>query len=393
MSASLSASITSGTQLPHHHHHSDVLPESCRRRFDNVQSRCSIQTYIIIYFCAPAARHTVVPVALSFVAETSPWCPLAMLSASTNHVLACRRLPAVAGSLPRSSACKRQSRSIRKDSHLPRQWQQDAQVHPFGGPCRGRSMSGKSISCSAQSEEDYSIAGSGFEPESQSPPYAILLALAAGGIAETSYLTLVPQSRHCAVYNRRFFLVLVFVKDSQLVCCATNHCIKPSCAGFYVIVYVPAAIALDLRLLLSRSRKINSLVLLLHHPAYNCSQACITPIFCCDTHPLLSLQSKLLATPVACPTSGCDTVLSSGYAELYGIPLSAFGAHGCRSLAAPALQLRAVIAYCARCTCVRCTFEPTPQLSPVFTCENPLHGLHTQIRLLSWLREKKPSYE
>jgi uncharacterized membrane protein len=36
--------------------------------------------------------------------------------------------------------------------------------------------------------------------------------------------------------------------------------------------------------------------------------------------------SKLLAAPVACPLSGsCDTVLSSGYAELFGVPLSAFG--------------------------------------------------------------------
>lgn len=36
--------------------------------------------------------------------------------------------------------------------------------------------------------------------------------------------------------------------------------------------------------------------------------------------------TKLLAAPVACPLSGsCDTVLSSGYAELFGIPLSAFG--------------------------------------------------------------------
>jgi hypothetical protein len=45
----------------------------------------------------------------------------------------------------------------------------------------------------------------------------------------------------------------------------------------------------------------------------------------------LCLQSKLLAAPVACPLSGsCDTVLSSGYAELFGVPLSAFGAswHG-----------------------------------------------------------------
>ena len=36
--------------------------------------------------------------------------------------------------------------------------------------------------------------------------------------------------------------------------------------------------------------------------------------------------SKLLDKPVACPTSGCDTVLDSDYAELFGIPLSLFGA-------------------------------------------------------------------
>ena len=48
-------------------------------------------------------------------------------------------------------------------------------------------------------------------------------------------------------------------------------------------------------------------------------------------HPLTTArplaQSKLLAAPVACPAGGsCETVLSSGYAELFGIPLSAFGA-------------------------------------------------------------------
>lgn len=79
--------------------------------------------------------------------------------------------------------------------------------------------------CKAELKEDYITDTGGYQPESNSPPYGILLALAAGGIAETSYLTL----------------------------------------------------------------------------------------------------SKLLASPVACPTSGCDTVLSSGYAELYGLPLSAFG--------------------------------------------------------------------
>jgi len=36
--------------------------------------------------------------------------------------------------------------------------------------------------------------------------------------------------------------------------------------------------------------------------------------------------AKVFAAPVACPTSGsCETVLSSGYSELFGVPLSAFG--------------------------------------------------------------------
>lgn len=36
--------------------------------------------------------------------------------------------------------------------------------------------------------------------------------------------------------------------------------------------------------------------------------------------------TKLLDKPVACPTSGCDAVLDSDYADLFGIPLSLFGA-------------------------------------------------------------------
>lgn len=36
-------------------------------------------------------------------------------------------------------------------------------------------------------------------------------------------------------------------------------------------------------------------------------------------------QVKLFGTPLACPVSGCDTVLTSEYSELYGIPMSLLG--------------------------------------------------------------------
>lgn len=44
----------------------------------------------------------------------------------------------------------------------------------------------------------------------------------------------------------------------------------------------------------------------------------------CDAPPRHT-QAKLLNSPVACPTSGCDSVLSSPYAYLYGVPLSLLG--------------------------------------------------------------------
>jgi hypothetical protein len=43
-----------------------------------------------------------------------------------------------------------------------------------------------------------------------------------------------------------------------------------------------------------------------------------------------ALQLKLLSAPVSCPTSGgCDTVLSSGYASVVGVPLPFLGTPTC----------------------------------------------------------------
>ena len=40
------------------------------------------------------------------------------------------------------------------------------------------------------------------------------------------------------------------------------------------------------------------------------------------------VQSKLLSAPVSCPTSGsCDTVLSSGYASVFSVPLPLLGSN------------------------------------------------------------------
>jgi hypothetical protein len=108
-------------------------------------------------------------------------------------------------------------------------------------------------------------------------PYKVILALAAGGIAETAYLT--------------------------LVCKRTGGFLEGS-AVIHVMLHVKWCSWCN-----AASRLPGVLVMCLH----------------------LWVQSKLLAAPVACPLSGsCDTVLSSGYAELFGVPLSAFGAswHG-----------------------------------------------------------------
>ena len=108
-------------------------------------------------------------------------------------------------------------------------------------------------------------------------PYKVILALAAGGIAETAYLTLVSERTGGSLEDSAFIHVMLHVKWCSWCNAASG---------------LPGI-----------------LVMCLH----------------------LCLQSKLLAAPVACPLSGsCDTVLSSGYAELFGVPLSAFGAswHG-----------------------------------------------------------------
>lgn len=46
--------------------------------------------------------------------------------------------------------------------------------------------------------------------------------------------------------------------------------------------------------------------------------------------------NKLLNSAVACPTSGCDTVLNSSYAELFGLPLPLLGATTYAAVAAAA---------------------------------------------------------
>lgn len=48
-------------------------------------------------------------------------------------------------------------------------------------------------------------------------------------------------------------------------------------------------------------------------------------------------QAKLAGSSVACPLSGCDTVLSSGYAQLFGVPLSLLGMLTYGSVVAAAL--------------------------------------------------------
>jgi uncharacterized membrane protein len=47
--------------------------------------------------------------------------------------------------------------------------------------------------------------------------------------------------------------------------------------------------------------------------------------------------AKLLQANVACPTSGCESVLSSDYAQLFGQPLSLFGMLAYGSVAALAV--------------------------------------------------------
>lgn len=54
-------------------------------------------------------------------------------------------------------------------------------------------------------------------------------------------------------------------------------------------------------------------------------------------------QSKLLGLQAVCPTSGCDSVLNSAYAQLFGLPLPLFGAAaygGVAAVAAAAAALR-----------------------------------------------------
>jgi uncharacterized membrane protein len=53
--------------------------------------------------------------------------------------------------------------------------------------------------------------------------------------------------------------------------------------------------------------------------------------------------TSLLDTSTYCPTSGCDVVLSSRYSELFGIPISLFGAVGFLAILASAAHPRGAL--------------------------------------------------
>lgn len=77
--------------------------------------------------------------------------------------------------------------------------------------------------------------------------------------------------------------------------------------------------------------------------------ACLAGLGAAETAYLTA--SKLMSAQVACPTSGCDTVLSSAYASLFGLPLPLFGAAAYCAVAAAAT---------AAASCVR-TGRPPPR--------------------------------
>lgn len=55
----------------------------------------------------------------------------------------------------------------------------------------------------------------------------------------------------------------------------------------------------------------------------------------------MHVQSKLLQAPVTCPTAGsCDTVLNSGYASVFGLPLPLLG-----------MRLLSALAVCSLAVC------------------------------------------
>ena len=52
-------------------------------------------------------------------------------------------------------------------------------------------------------------------------------------------------------------------------------------------------------------------------------------------------QVKLFDTPLVCPTSGCESVLSSAYSSLFGVPLSLLGFFAYAAVAGVALAANA----------------------------------------------------
>jgi hypothetical protein len=128
-----------------------------------------------------------VPLLLAYC-NSVPRCP--SMQASGNLLCQCR--------LSRTTACSSSlipSQARNDCSELRWRGQAKRQVHQNVRNLRRcghkQNMQRRLTGCKAEIQEEYETDTGGYQPESNSPPYGILLALAAGGIAETSYLTLV----------------------------------------------------------------------------------------------------------------------------------------------------------------------------------------------------------
>ena len=176
-------------------------------------------------------------------------------------------------------------------------------------------------------------------------PYGLVTLLASAGCLETAYLTLVD------------------ILYTSLVSSAWLHVLKPS--GLRQTLMACACMTEH------TGQQQHSSV---HPPT---SAICMCPA-----------QSKLLNAPVTCPTSGsCDTVLNSGYASVFGLPLPLLGAlldvcfsnFHCTgktrySLTAPHMRYE----------------NPFDTLASMFLCVLTMHAFAQPIRLRSLCRRGLP---